>query len=79
MNDHTSTGSEAPGTAEGDPAGQALQPERAFVVQLRSGPVSDRNGLQGRVEHVVSGEALRFRSTAELVDFLNRTGRSGAV
>lgn len=77
MGDHTSTGPEATGTAEaGDPAGQSLQPERAFVVQLRGGPVSNRSSLQGRVEHVVSGEALRFRSTAELIAFLTQPGHS---
>lgn len=53
-------------------AGQALQPELAFVVQLRGGPVTSRESLQGRVEHVVSGEVVRFGSTAELVEFLVR-------
>lgn len=53
-------------------AGQSLQPERAFVVQFHSGPATSRRRLQGRVEHVVSGEAIRFASTAELVDFVTR-------
>jgi hypothetical protein len=52
--------------------GLSLQPERAFVVQFHSGPAMSRRRLRGRVEHVVSGEAVRFGSTAELVDFLTR-------
>lgn len=53
-------------------AGRPLQPELAFVVQLRGGPVASPDCLQGRVEHVVSGEVVRFASTAELVEFLVR-------
>jgi hypothetical protein len=69
MGDHTSNGQDAEGVA----ARQGLQPDRAFVVQLRDGPPTAR-GLEGRVEHVVSGEALRFGSTAELIEFLTRDG-----
>jgi hypothetical protein len=72
MNDHTFDSRPDSGVAEGSTEGQALQPEHAFVVQLRSGPATSRRRLQGRVEHVVSGEAARFGSTAELVDFLTR-------
>lgn len=74
MSDHTSDDGSGDGAEAGGAVGQALQPELAFVVQLRGG--SPRNGrrLQGRVEHVVSGETLRFDSTAELIDFLTRGG-----
>lgn len=66
---------ERPGRVE--PAGRPLHPEDAFVVQLRGGPARDRTRLAGRVEHVVSGRALRFASTAELIEFLTRD--SGAA
>jgi hypothetical protein len=75
MSDHT-LGKRGDGDAPGSdaPAGQSLQPEYTFVVQLRGGPATSRQRLQGRVEHVVSGEVVRFRSTAELVEFLARGG-----
>jgi hypothetical protein len=74
MNTPTSkTRRERGATVDGATAGQSLQPERAFVVQLRGGPATSPSGLQGRVEHVVSGEALRFASTAEMIEFLTRS------
>jgi len=73
MGEHTS-GRRQRDPARGEAAGLPLQPERAFVVQLRGGPAASPQGLQGRVEHVVSGEALRFGSTAELIEFLVRNG-----
>lgn len=72
MNDYTSGDRRGGNAAESGAVGQALQPERAFVVQVRSGPMASRRRLQGRVELVVSGEALRFGSTAELIDFVTR-------
>ncbi len=63
--------------ASGPPSGAAgtprLSPDRAFVLQLeaRAAQASPRL-LRGRVEHLVSGEALRFGSLTELVGFLNR-------
>lgn len=77
MSDHTCDGRAAENAAQGDAAGQGLRPDRAFVVQLRDGAPTTR-GLEGRVEHVVSGETLRFRSTAELIEFLNRDGFSAS-
>ena len=49
-----------------------LTPDRAFVVQFRAG--SDRRPARwdGRVEHVVSGEATAFRSLEELRLFVGR-------
>ena len=42
-----------------------LVPERAFVVQFHT-----QGRFAGRVEHVVSGHATRFRSAAELLAFV---------
>lgn len=76
MANHTSETRQERGADDGPTPGQSLQPEYAFVVQLRGGPVTSREGLQGRVEHVVSGETVRFASTAELIEFLARAGSS---
>lgn len=73
MNEHTLDGQPRERDSEDSATvGLSLQPERAFVVQFHSGPAMSRRRLRGRVEHVVSGEAVRFCSTAELVDFLTR-------
>lgn len=74
MNDHARDERRGSGAAERRAAGPALQPDLAFVVQLRPGTATSPLELQGRVEHVVSGEALRFGSTAELIEFLARCG-----
>jgi hypothetical protein len=77
MGDHTREGAadvsrpEAPGTAA-----EGLHPDRTFVVQLRCAPGAPGAGLVGRIEHVVSGEVLRFRSAAELIAFLTQPGHS---
>lgn len=77
MNEPISESQRESGAADdGGAAGQPLQPEHAFVVQLRVGPSSDRRPLRGRVEHVVSGETLHFASAAELIEFLARAGSS---
>jgi hypothetical protein len=45
------------------------QTERAFVIQFE--PVEGaRRRLRGRVELVASGEAARFRSLKQLVEFM---------
>ena len=54
------------------PGEQPLSPHRAFVVQLREETDIKAGRLIGRVEHVVSGEAARFRSVHELLAFLAR-------
>ena len=63
--DHAPAGTEAP-----------LPPERAFVVQLR--PQADPGGeiFVGRVEHIASGEFVRFGSAAELLAFMANVGRA---
>ena len=45
-----------------------LSVQRTFVVQLVSG--GDDGGVQGRVEHVVTGRATTFRSLDALAAFL---------
>jgi hypothetical protein len=47
-----------------------LLPEWAFVVQFREGTDMDHGQLDGRVEHVVSGQATRFQSLQELLAFM---------
>ena len=52
----------------------ALLPERAFVVEFSS---DGTTRLSGRVEHVVSGQAARFASAGELLEFVEDVMRSG--
>lgn len=47
-----------------------LRAERAFVIQLRE-PCDERGDLfVGRVEHLTTGDARRFRSIDELIAFV---------
>ena len=47
-----------------------LSPHWAFVVQLREGSTLTPEGMQGRVEHIVSGEATLFSSLEEVRAFM---------
>ena len=47
-----------------------LSPERAFVVQFRSGSGPGR--FAGRVEHMPSARATHFGSVEELLAFITR-------
>ena len=47
----------------------SLPPHYAFVVQLEADTQVETGQLHGRVEHVVSGQAARFASLAELTAF----------
>lgn len=47
-----------------------LCPQRAFVVQFRSG--SEPGQFTGRVEHIPSAQATHFGSVEELLAFLTR-------
>ncbi len=47
-----------------------LSPMRAFVVQFRDSAEDAQTVFSGRVEHMVSGRAARFESSAELLAFL---------
>lgn len=49
-----------------------LLPEFAFVVQFREGTDLVHRRVDGRVEHVVSGQATRFTSVEECVAFMAR-------
>ena len=44
----------------------------AFVVHLTAGQPDVPESLHGRVEHVRSGQSLRFGSVADLVSFMQR-------
>ena len=47
----------------------SLPVRRAFVVQFRAEADLDHSGFTGRVEHVLSGQAAKFSSVAELLAF----------
>lgn len=44
---------------------EPLTADSAFVIHLGANAVEDRSGLQGRVEHVRSGNSRRFVSTID--------------
>ena len=44
----------------------------AFVVQFRLPPPGEPSSYDGRVEHIVSGQAAHFRSLGELLAFMRR-------
>ena len=50
----------------------ALPTNRAFVVQFRPPAPDGAPAYDGRVEHLVSGEAARFHSLEELLAFMVR-------
>ena len=50
----------------------SLPSNRAFVVQFRSQPADASLLWQGRVEHLTSGQVLRFHTREELLTFLAR-------
>ena len=48
-----------------------LPSNRAFVVQFRAEEPESQSEFQGRVEHVVSGQAIRFESWECLQRFIH--------
>ena len=52
------------------PPDPPLSPHWAFVVQVRPGTALTPEAVHGRVEHIVSGQATRFTSLAELWAFM---------
>jgi hypothetical protein len=50
----------------------SLPTNRAFVVQFRAQPADHVLSWEGRVEHLSSGQVLRFHSSEELLAFLTR-------
>jgi hypothetical protein len=49
-----------------------LRTDHAFVLQLQESQGRCGTCRTGRVEHLKSGEATRFTTTAELWDFVDR-------
>jgi hypothetical protein len=49
-----------------------LSPHRAFVVQFYAEAFLDSDHCSGRVEHVVSGQAIHFCSLEKLLAFMGR-------
>ena len=52
-----------------------LSVHRAFVVHLRTSSDVARGPIEGRVEHVVSGQSTHFDSLEELLAFMARVLR----
>jgi hypothetical protein len=50
----------------------SLPTNRAFVVQFRVTPTGALPTYEGRVEHLVSGQVMRFHSLEELLAFMIR-------
>ena len=50
----------------------SLPTNRAFVVQFRAQPTDLALSWEGRVEHLTSGQVLRFHASEELLAFLAR-------
>ena len=68
--------SEQPPRQTQDDRARQRPTERAFVIQFE--PVEGaRSRLRGRVELVASGEATRFRSLKQLIDFMLEIVRRG--
>lgn len=54
------------------PSATSLSVHRAFVVQFAAPTNIAAGCCVGRVEHIVSGQATRFASQAELLAFIAR-------
>ena len=50
----------------------SLPTNRAFVVQFRNQPADAPLFWEGRVEHLTSGQVLRFHTPEELLAFFTR-------
>ena len=48
----------------------SLPSNKAFVVQFRAQPADAPLSWEGRVEHITSGQVLRFHAPEELLAFL---------
>jgi hypothetical protein len=55
-----------------DPHERRLPAQRAFVVQLGATADVAQGRLEGRVEHVVSGQATQFHTLEDLLAFMAR-------
>jgi hypothetical protein len=54
------------------PSQPSLPTNRVFVVQFRAPPTGAPPSYDGRVEHVVSGQFIRFHLLEELLAFMVR-------
>jgi hypothetical protein len=54
------------------PSQPSLPSNRVFVVQFRTQPPGAPARYDGRVEHLVSGQVVRFHSLEELLAFMIR-------
>jgi hypothetical protein len=59
------------------PTPPSLPSNRAFVVQFRAQPKKSALSWEGRVEHLSSGQVLRFHTPEELLTFLARVLTEG--
>ena len=59
------------------PTPPSLPSNRAFVVQFRAKPKELALSWEGRVEHLSSGQVLRFHTPEELLTFLARVLTEG--
>ena len=50
----------------------SLPARRAFLVQVHAETEAAQGRLAGRVEHVMSGQAIHFASSEELLAFMAR-------
>ncbi len=50
----------------------SLPTDRAFVLQFHADADVGQGHFEGRIEHVVSGQATRFQSPDELLAFIGR-------
>jgi hypothetical protein len=51
----------------------SLPTNRVFVVQLHADAQPEQGDFKDRVEHIVSGQAVHFNSSEELLAFTART------
>lgn len=49
-----------------------MSTQRAFVIQFLPRTTATPERFEGRIEHVGTGEAMRFASPPELLDFVSR-------
>jgi hypothetical protein len=54
-----------------------LPADHAFVLQLQESQGRPGTCRRGRVEHLATGQAARFTTTAELWDFIDRVLTAG--
>lgn len=59
------------------PVSAALAPEGIFVVHLSTASAIPQRQLEGRVEHVMSGDSKRFHSLADMLAFMARCAGAG--